>query len=277
MFGMAGGSAGQFVVGPVIERGVAWNHFWMVMGVVGLAIALLLFLLIPKRERTEQNPAWMRQALSDLGLVFRNPQSLLCGAIAGLMFIPTTILDMVWGVRFLQDAHQMEYSVAVMRSASVPFGWIVGCPLLGFVSDRIGRRKPVIIGGALVLGICLAWILYGDPRSLPPYVLGFVTGLASGASMLTYTVIKEVNASRVGGTATGVINFVNFTFSALLGPVFAALLLGAANGAGQLEHSHYQSAFSPMLYGVGIAVIFAFLLKETGSAAVHAGQKGNKP
>ncbi len=75
--------------------------------------------------------------------------------IAGLLFIPTTIFDMVWGVRFLQDAHGIDYGTAVMRSASVPFGWIIGCPLLGYISDSIGRRKPVIIGGAAVFLACL--------------------------------------------------------------------------------------------------------------------------
>src|SRR5262245_35449223 len=35
MFGMAGGSAGQFLVGPLIGRGLAWNHFWLGMGVLG--------------------------------------------------------------------------------------------------------------------------------------------------------------------------------------------------------------------------------------------------
>ena len=72
-----------------------------------------------------------------------NPQSILCGLIAGLMFIPTTIFDMIWGVRYLQEAHGLDYGTAVMRSSTVPFGWIIGCPLLGFISDRLGRRKPV--------------------------------------------------------------------------------------------------------------------------------------
>src|SRR6185369_14354161 len=31
MFGMAGGSAGQFVVGPMISRGLTWNSFWIGM------------------------------------------------------------------------------------------------------------------------------------------------------------------------------------------------------------------------------------------------------
>ena len=51
-----------------------------------------------------------------------------------------------------------------------------------------------------------------------------MTGIASGAAMLPYTVIKEANPPAVSGTATGVVNFLNFTFSALLGPVFAGLL-----------------------------------------------------
>ena len=74
-----------------------------------------------------------------------------------------------------------------MRSAMVPFGWIIGCPLLGFLSDRLGRRKPVIVAGAVVLFLCLAWILYGPADVPPPYVLALVAGVASGAAMLPYT------------------------------------------------------------------------------------------
>jgi MFS family permease len=198
--------------------------------------------------------------------VFRNPQSILCGLIAGLMFIPTTIFDMVWGVRYLQDAFGVDYGAAVMRSASVPFGWIIGCPLLGFVSDRIGRRKPVILASAAVLLLCLGWILYGIPSVFPPYVVGLVTGIASGAAMLPYTVIKEANPAHVSGSATGVVNFLNFTFSALLGPVFANRLARAGAGAGEVTLEHYQATFVPMLGGVALAMVLSLMLKETGPA-----------
>src|SRR3954469_15505637 len=45
MFGMAGGSAGQFVVGPMIGGGVPWSTFWTGMGIAGLVISILLFAL----------------------------------------------------------------------------------------------------------------------------------------------------------------------------------------------------------------------------------------
>src|SRR3954464_1944849 len=47
MFGMAGGSAGQFAVGPLIAAGVAWSAFWAGMGFLGIAISVLLFIMLP--------------------------------------------------------------------------------------------------------------------------------------------------------------------------------------------------------------------------------------
>ena len=267
MFGMAGGSAGQFVVGPLIGSGVRWNTFWLGMGIAGLIIGAVLYFLTPSEAPAANHESGFKPILQAFGTVFKNPQSILCGLIAGLLFIPTTIFDMVWGVRYLQEAHGLDYADAVMRSASVPFGWIIGCPLLGFISDRIGRRKPVIIGSGFVLLFLMAWALYGKPGVLPPYVIGLVMGIASGAAMLPYTVIKEANPPQYGGTATGVINFINFTFSALLGPIFGWRFMNATGGAATPTLRDYQTTFSPLLLGVFIAIILAWILKETGSAA----------
>jgi MFS family permease len=274
MFGMAGGSAGQFVVGPVIASGAHWSHFWFFMGIAGLVIGVLLYALIPDPGKTVPVPGqttqdgdWLRSAAGAMGTVFRNPQSLLCGAIAGLLFIPTTIFDMTWGVRYLQDARGLDYATAVMRSAAVPLGWMIGCPLLGFVSDRLGRRKPVIAVAAVVLLACLAWILYGPADVLPRFALAGLAGIASGAAMLPYTVIKEANRPEHSGTATGVVNFLNFTGSALLGPVFGGLLMRSAGGTAPMTLEHYQIAFEPLLYGVALAIVLTLFLKETGSAA----------
>jgi hypothetical protein len=83
--------------------------------------------------------------------------------------------------------------------------------------------------------------------------------------MLPYTVIKEANRPEHSGTATGVINFINFSLSALLGPVFGDLLTRYSAG-GERELVHYQQAFSPLIWGVGLAIALTLILKETGSA-----------
>lgn len=269
MFGMAGGSAGQFLVGPMIKGGLAWGQFWIYAGVLGLAIsvALLLFLPNESRQSADAHRGGLGKVVKSLGSVFLNPQSILCGLISGLIFIPTTIFGMTWGVRFLQEARGREYDAAVMLAATIPLGWMIGCPLVGFISDRLGRRKPVILAGALLLLAVLAWVLFGDPAILRGPIVGIAMGIASGVAMIPYTVIKEANPPELGGSATGVINFINFTFSALLGPVFGARLMRAPGESELSGLAHYQAGFQPLLYGIALALVLAFFLRETGSAA----------
>jgi MFS family permease len=266
MFGMAGGSAGQFVVGPFIKGGLPWGQFWIYAGLLGLALSACLLILLPK-DAPAPSAGGLASVVRSLKTVFVNPQSILCGLISGLLFIPTTIFGMTWGVRFLQEARDRDYEAAVMLAATVPLGWMIGCPLLGFISDKLGRRKPVILGGsAMLLGV-LAWILFGDPAILRGHVVGILMGIASGAAMLPYTVIKEANPPELGGSATGVINFINFTFSALLGPVFGSRLVQEPGDTETLGLTHYQAGFAPLLYGIGLALVLTCFLKETGPAA----------
>ena len=56
MFGMAGGSAGQFVVGPMIGGGLAWNRFWIGMGIAGLGMGVLLFAFLTEGRSTKERP-----------------------------------------------------------------------------------------------------------------------------------------------------------------------------------------------------------------------------
>jgi MFS family permease len=265
MFGMAGGSAGQFLVGPIITAGLPWGQFWIFAGLVGLVISACLLIFLPKEE-VSTTTGGLAGALRSLQSVFVNPQSILCGLISGLLFIPTTIFGMTWGVRFLQEARGREYEAAVALAATVPLGWMIGCPLLGFISDRLGRRKPVIFGGSAVMLGVLAWILFGDPAVLRGPAVGVLLGIASGAAMLPYSVIKEANPPQLGGSATGVINFINFTFSALLGPVFGSRLVQAPGTDDATALTRYQAGFEPLLYGIVLALVLTCFLKETGPA-----------
>ena len=75
MFGMAGGSAGQFAVGPLIGAGLTWNSFWMAMGVVGLLLSALLFFLLPRMSEKGGGDNWIASAAAAMAVVFgiRNP------------------------------------------------------------------------------------------------------------------------------------------------------------------------------------------------------------
>src|SRR5258708_11016312 len=144
---------------------------------------------------------------------------------------------MTWGVSFLEHAWHVDYTQAVDRAATVALGWAFGCPILGYIADRIGRRKPVVFAGSALMLVATLAIYYLPPETFPPYLLAFLLGFGSGAAMMPYSTIKEVNPDHAKGSATGAMNFMVFVLSALLSPSYGRGLQNLAN-YGPPPHSH---------------------------------------
>jgi len=263
--GMLGGWAGQSVVGPMIHREVPWQTIWNVLGVARLLTGLLLFIVTPGRERRSatQPSAAHSSLLRPYGIVFSNPQSYLCGLAAGLLFVPTTIGAMIWGVAFFQKDLAFSYPSAVTTASMVPLGWVVGCPLLGWLADRVGRRKPPLIWGAVIMLLAMAQLAY-LPALMPAQLTAFIFGIASGAAMIPYTIIKEANPDEVKGSATGGMNFLTFAVTAVIGPVFARF---AGKGFETGDHiAHFRSGATFWIVCILVAIGLSALLRETGHA-----------
>src|ERR1700723_3831761 len=264
--GMLGGSAGQSVVGPMIEHGLEVHTIWIVLGVIILANAAFLYLATPKEQfGPHAQEGGFGSILKPYKIVFTNPQSYLCGLVAGLLFAPTTIGDMIWGVASFQKDLQVSYHNAVVIASMVPLGWVFGCPLLGWLSDRMGRRKPVIIGSAAVMMLAGGQIAF-HPL---PISAGFgvvIFGGASGAAMIPYSIIKEVNPDNVKGSATGGINFLVFAITTVLGPIYAHRI-GRGTGNTPNLAVHFQRGALFWIACCAIAILVSFFLRETGRAA----------
>jgi MFS family permease len=262
--GMLGGAAGQFVVGPWLEHGVGWQTIWHGLGIASLIVGVLLLAITPSESRSPTARSGWASVLRPYSIVFRNPQSYLCGIVAGLLFVPTTIGDMTWGVAFFQRDRMFSYHDAVVTGSLVPLGWVIGCPLLGWLADFVGRRKPVLIGGAVVMLLAAAGITFSTGHQAA--AIGcFIFGIASGAAMIPYTIIKEVNPDEVKGSATGGINFLTFSVTALLGPVFADLL-GKGFASTQNHITHFRQSGLFWMGGIALAIVISYFLRETGHA-----------
>jgi len=262
--GMLGGSAGQFIVGPWIANGMSQEVFWIGSGVFTIIVAFALWGTTPK-DVNVPTTLTSKPSLSGLApykIVFSNPQSWLCGIISGLLFAPTTIFAMIWGVAFFQEDKSLSFHSATIASALIPMGWVFGCPLLGYLTDRIGKRKPVLIGGAIVMILAICQIIF-LPNLVSPYVTNFIFGVASGAAMIPYSVIKESNPDEVKGSATGAINFITFGVTTVVSPIFT-FLLGKSLTTTLDKNLHFQSTGVFWISGIVLAIMFSLFLKETG-------------
>jgi MFS family permease len=260
--GMLGGTAGQLGVGPLVHGPLSVTGFWSILGVVVLLVSVLLLTLTPKEPRTAAQGSGLSGMLATYKIVLSNPQSYLCGLVAGLLFVPTTIGDMVWGVRFFQEDKMFSYQSAVFAASMVPLGWVFGCPLLGWLADTLHRRKLALASGVIVMLLCAIQLAY-SPLPLPPWLTLLLFGVASGSAMIPYTIIKEVNPDSVKGSATGAINFLTFSVTALVGPIFA-IRFGKTLGSSEDMATHFRQAGLFWIVLIALALLVSLLLKETG-------------
>ncbi len=266
--GMLGGSAGQFVVGPWLEHGIGWQSIWHWLGIASVVVGVLLFVITPSETHSQTGRSGWASVLRPYLIVFRNPQSYLCGLVAGLLFVPTTIGDMTWGVAFFQRDLMFSFHDAVLTGSLVPLGWVIGCPLLGWLADFVGRRKPVLIGGAVAMLLSAVGITFNTGHTAT--AIGcFIFGIASGAAMIPYTIVKEVNPDEVKGSATGGINFLTFGVTALIGPFFADLI-GKGFATTQNHVAHFRASGIFWSAAIVLAILLSLFLRETGHARKSA-------
>jgi MFS family permease len=266
--GMLGGTAGQFVVAPIIRNGLSVSTFWIALGVIGLLLCIAIFLITPLEKPAAADDQPHKETwFAPYKIVFGNVQSYLCGLVSGLLFAPTTVFIMIWGIVFFQQDRNFDYSQATLISAMVPFGWVLGCPLMGWLADVTGKRKPVLILGCVIMMVSLLQLIY-LPGVLPAYVSTFLLGVGSGVAMIPYSIIKEVNPDKVKGSATGAINFITFGVTSLLGPLFGSLY-GKTLATTTNHEVHFQSAGLFLIAGIALAILISFFLQETGRKADH--------
>jgi len=259
--GMLGGSAGQFVVGPLMQADYKWQTVWVFIGIASLIVSVGLILITPRRISTlpvGAGGSW----LGPYRTVLSNPQSYLCGLVSGLLFAPTTIGAMTWGVAFFETDRHFTYKAAVLAASIVPLGWAFGCPLMGWAADQIRLRKPVLVAGIVMMAATVLQLSF-LPNLLPADLTLFIFGVASGVAMIPCTIIKEANPDNVKGSATGTINFIVFGVTALVGPVFASLFAKTLTSGNPVTHFQHASSF--WLASVILAGLISILLRETGS------------
>jgi len=81
--------------------------------------------------------------------------------------------------------------------------------------------------------------------------------------------IKEANPDNVKGSATGAMNFLVFSFSAFLAPVFG-LALTHFSGGSPLTAADFREADVIWVGAIVFSLVLTLFLRETGVAARSA-------
>ena len=219
--GMAGGVFGQAPLRLAVEA-TDWRTTNLSLALGGVLIAVSAWLCVRDRWRGEGGAG---KLLANFGLVLKHRQTWLV-ALAGLGTSgPLLGFAGLWGVPFLQAAYGLERTEAAAFTSLLFVGWGVGAPLFGWLSDRIGRRRPVMIAGLLLETASLATLVY--LASLPPLLLAslcLLTGLFGSTQIVCFAIAKENHPPRLAATGMGFVNAMVTGAGALFQPLMGLLL-----------------------------------------------------
>ncbi|MGA8261440.1 MAG: MFS transporter [Arenicellales bacterium] len=266
--GMIGSIAGQAPLRVLVEH-IGWRDSMVVLAIVAALLGILLFAAVPNRRRHRAAGVVDRHPLAGLMSAARNPQTWLCAAIG---FAPSSTLlafSGLWAVPWLSTVHGLPVAESAAIASVVSLGWAVGAPLMGWASDRMGRRKPVIlVGMSLSLAALCLIIFTGIASTLVLCGLFFLSGFGGSTMVLSYVAVRELNPSDSTATALGMMNTVVVASGAILQPLIGWILDlnwsgGMIEGARVYGADTYAIAFTTLVATNVLGLACLFWLRET--------------
>jgi len=175
----------------------------------------------------------------------------------------------LWGIPYLRDVYGASNSFAATHMTIMLLCFAFGAFSFGWLSDRLGKRKPLLC--FCVFGYLLCWlvIMYTpwSPGLVGYGVFGFM-GLMGSGFVLTFAAAKEVIHPQLSGMAVSIVNTGCFVGTAIMQPLFGYIADRTWDGTmvnklRVYSVDGYQNGFLLMLLFSFIAIVGALRLQET--------------
>lgn len=274
------GNLGSVLAGAPLSglaQATGWRGVFLGVAVLSLILAAACWLLV--RDRVEDAEAGAKAAskghfdrtavLNGLLGVVRNPAlwppALVCYGICGTFFT----FGGLWATPYLTQVHGFTRAEASNHLSLYFFGFALGCLFMGSLSDRLRRRKPVLIVATHIYS--LFWLLILSGISLPlmaSYGVFLLMGISTAGFTLTWACAKEVSPPTLSGMATSVTNMGAFLCAAILQPLVGWIMdlqwKGTlVNGARIYAPEDFRLGFMIVVAIAWFSALCAWKVKET--------------
>lgn len=272
-----------FAAGPLAQMLTLfqWRTIFLGIGCLSLALGVLGFFLVRNRPQdmgfSPPNPS------SGAGQAAGISGSWLVNLKAVVSYVPIwpgfwVQLGMIgglysfmglWGVPFLRDVYGLSRTHAADHMTVMLLSFALGSLFFGWFSDKIRRRKPLLVAGCL--GYITSWaVLVWLPwqQGFQGFLLFGAMGFWGASFVLTFAAAKEVIHPDLSGMAVSVVNTGCFVGTAVMQPLFG--FLADLSWSGKMvdgirvyAFSDYKTGFWAMLAFAAVAVAASFRIRET--------------
>ncbi|MEZ4553166.1 MAG: MFS transporter [Dehalococcoidia bacterium] len=248
---------------PIVVHQVSWRVIFGVNCLVLLACALAWYLTA--YERVSPSYAAARPDQRGLGAartVLRRREFYLLG-VATLGGATTFMTFMLFLPTFYTRERDLSLQTAGIITAVVQLGGLAVNLAAGMISDRLGRRKPLIWPAGIALPFL--WFLMLSP--LPPVGLGVVGFFVGAFAWMPFPIVQtiplEIPGLSPSDRAVGqALQFTLQTSGLLVAPIAVGAVAGATGS--------YHTALMPLIVLPSLFAICMLFFPETGPKAANA-------
>lgn len=283
--GTVGAMVGDNLLGSMV-RYWGWHTTLVVTGFAGVFLtAFLWFGLKDSKKDSEPHGTvgTFKESFKDFAMIIKNHQIWINGLFGCLVYLPTTVFAELWGISYLKNAAGMTPAAADFANSLLFLGFTFGAPLMGFISDKLKRRRLPMFVGATLASITMVIIIYVPGLSnMQIDILLFCLGLFYSVQSIVFAVGRELSPNEAAGTAMATTNMIVMLGAMLLQPLVGRLLdfsLSRHLSLSEIDASaltnlqkyysvtDYEFALFVIPVGIFIAAILTFFLKETHADA----------
>lgn len=243
----------------------SWREVMIQLGLIGLVLAAISVFVIKDRPHSDEMVG-IKRALKE---VLKRGQTWWIALYAFMGWTPVAVFGALWGVPFFMAKYSMGHSKAAFAISILWLGIALAAPIIGKMSDRIGRRKILIQATSLIGLFASIVMLYFDIEFVWAVICCFLFGVASAGQILSFALVRDNQRPAVVGAAIGFNNMALVAGGAIVQPIVGLLLTLVWDGkmVGQVPiyslAMYEKSLFLvPVIFFLGFLVI-TFGVKET--------------
>ena len=271
---MLGGVVAQTPMTLLVNH-VGWRH--AVRYDAGLGVLFLICIIIfvkdfPKGyvQAEIEKPNKLKLSKT-IAYILKNKQNWYAGFYTCFLNLPILVMGALWGIQYLTQVNHFSRTQASLINSMLFIGTILGSPLLGWLSDTMKKRKPIMIVCGLISMVLILMIRYWNlPAFSTMLILFLLLGFFTSSQVISYPVITESNPLALTGSALGMASVIIMAGGAVFQPLMGYLLDWHWTGlkvAGIPLYSIHDYHFAFMIFPITfvISIIFSFIIRETNA------------
>ncbi|MBN2796813.1 MAG: MFS transporter [Clostridia bacterium] len=241
-----------------------WRETFVTLGIITAILAVAIHFLVQDSEH-QSSKINIKEGLKFVLTNKKNyPDFFVMVFFVGSL---TAVLGL-WGSGYLKNVYHISQEKAAYYLSFITYGFIIGAPIVGKLSDWLGGtiKKILVVasGGYLLIWIYIVMIQKSQPPIGQWPVIYFFMGIFIICHILVFSNVKDINPIKYTGIAISLVNIGEFVGSGLIS-LAMGYLIKKLSETGMILEEVYKSAVILVLVAALLSFISVLMMHDKQS------------